>query len=69
MKEAHLQTLEDLHSIILELTKSQKVNQQKIQLAEEFKSKFNDSKLVLGDKILALQNEFLEIITKNNLMT
>lgn len=66
MQEAHLQKLEDLHLIILELTKNQKINQQKIQLAEEFKSRFNDSKLVLSDRILALQNEFLETISKNN---
>ena len=66
MQEVHLQKLEDLHLIILELTKNQKINQQKIQLAEEFKSRFNDSKLVLSDRILALQNEFLETISKNN---
>ena len=66
MEEIHLQKLEDLHLIILELTKNQKINQEKIQLADEFKGKFNDSKLVLSDKILSLQHEFLEIISKNN---
>ena len=65
MQEIHLQKLEDLHLIILELTKNQKINQEKIKLADEFKGKFNDSKLVLSDKILSLQHEFLEIISKN----
>lgn len=68
MQEIHLQKLEELHLIILELTKSQKINQEKIQLANEFKGKFNDSKLILNDKILSLQHEFLEIISKNNLI-
>lgn len=66
MEEDHLQKLEDLHLIILELTKNQKINQEKIELADEFRRKFNDSKLVLSDQILSLQQEFLEIILKNN---
>lgn len=68
MQEDHLQKLEDLHLIILELTRVQKINQQKIQLADEFRLKFNDSKIILGDKIISLQQELLEIISKNNLI-
>ncbi|MFY0483396.1 hypothetical protein ACI6PS_12405 [Flavobacterium sp. PLA-1-15] len=67
MQEVHLQKLEDLHLIILELTKNQKINQEKIQLADEFRVKFNDSKIILTDKIVSLQLELLEIISKNNL--
>jgi len=68
MQEIHLKKLEDLHLDILQLTRSQKNNQEKIQLAEEFKHKFNRSRLVLIDKIISLQHEFLEIISKNNLI-
>lgn len=68
MEQEHLQRLEELHLIILKLSKNQKINQGKLQLADEFKGKFNDSKLALSDKILALQYELLEIISKNNLI-
>lgn len=68
MKEIHLQRLEDLHLIILDLTKNQKINQEKIQLADEFKTSYNNSKQILGNKIIVLQNEFLEILSKNNLI-
>lgn len=68
MQEVHLQKLEDLHLIILELTRNQKMNQEKIQLADEFRVKFNDSKIILSDKIVSLQQELLEIISKNNLI-
>ena len=68
MQEVHLQKLEDLHLIILELTKNQKMNQEKIKLADEFRVKFNDSKIILTDKIVSLQLELLEIISKNNLI-
>lgn len=64
MKEVHLQKIEELHLIILELSKNQKVNQEKIDLAEEFKDNFKASKLVLNNEILSLQHEFLEIISK-----
>ncbi|MDR6966395.1 hypothetical protein J2X31_000388 [Flavobacterium arsenatis] len=64
MQEIHLQKIEDLHLIILELTRNQRVNQEKIRLADDFKEHFKDSRLILNDKILSLQHEFLEIISK-----
>ena len=68
MQEIHLKKLEDLHLDILQLTRSQKNNQEKIQLAEDFKHKFNSSRSILIDKIVAMHHEFLEIISKNNLI-
>lgn len=64
MQEIHLQKMEDLHLIILELTRDQRIKQEKIQLANDFKESFKDSRLILNDKILSLQHEFLEIISK-----
>ena len=68
MQEVHLQKLEDLHLIVLKLTKDQKINQEKVQLADEFRVKFNDSKIILADKIVSLQQELFDIVSKNNLI-
>ncbi len=67
-KRQHLKKSEALQSIIAELLNSQQNQNEKIQLANEIKEKLKISQSKLNNDILALQFEFLDILTENNLL-
>lgn len=67
-EEKHLQKIEDLHLIILELSKKQSSNQEKILLADEFKTHYRESKMKLNSDIVSLQKELLEALARHNLL-
>lgn len=68
MQELHMHKIEKLHLVILELSKNQKKQGQKLHLADDFKSQYASSKLVLNNEILGLQKEILFILQKNDLI-
>jgi hypothetical protein len=64
----HSQKTEALQSIIIELLSNQKEQHEKIMLADELKERLKFSKNKLNQEILGLQYEFLELLTRNNLL-
>ncbi len=67
-KMLHFQKIEALQSIIIELLRDQKEQNEKIMLANELKESLKFSKNKLNKEILELQYEFLELLTRNNLL-
>ncbi len=68
LKDNHLQTLEKLHQILVELTHKQKQSEIKLHLADDFNGSVRQSETVIANEILALQKDFLNILSENKLL-
>lgn len=67
-KAMHAQKTELLESIIVELLNNYEDKNEKLKLAEEIKEQLRITKNKLNVDVLALQYEFLEVLSRNKLV-